>query len=85
MFAFGVGLQRRRALTTAIERVARANGSPITWPKLKLFFLRESIMMGFRSDGEWSDPYEGIGGRDRRFELFGRTTARVDRFERRVR
>ena len=44
------------ALTIAIEIVANANGSPIMCPKLNLPPRRWSIVLCFRSDGEWSEP-----------------------------
>jgi hypothetical protein len=44
------------ALTIAIEIVANANGSPTMCPKLNLPPRRWSIILGFCSDGEWSEP-----------------------------
>lgn len=64
-------------LTIAIETVASANGSPSILSMLIVripFVLRPLSIPPFilRRDGEWSDPYDGIG-------KIGRATARSSR------
>lgn len=50
----------RLRLTSEIEIVANANGSPMIWPKANRPPRRPSIILCFSCNGELKDPYEGI-------------------------